>query len=50
LGGKGSKLESKKKECSMPPTDDDLKARLMAEAEAAIDRLLAKRKSHGQLD
>jgi len=33
----------------MPSRDDDLKTRLMAEAEAAIDRMLAKRKPQADL-
>lgn len=33
----------------MPQTDNELKARMMARAEAAIDALLAKRKNIGKL-
>ena len=46
LGGKRSKLERKTNtETEMPPADDELKARLMSEAESAIDRMLVKRKT-----
>jgi hypothetical protein len=50
LGAKGVNWTAKtNQETTMPSSDEKIKAQLIAEAEAAIDRLLARRHSHSEM-